>query len=54
MGDLLDEDDALEANNILYRCLDFLLDRKATLFSHAYRVSKRASPTVLFSMMRGK
>ena len=34
MGDLLDEDDALEASNILYRCLDLLLDRKSALFSH--------------------
>jgi hypothetical protein len=34
MGDLLGEGDALEANNILYRCFDFLLDRKAALFSH--------------------
>jgi hypothetical protein len=34
MGDLLGEDDALESKNILYRCLDLLLDRKAVLFSH--------------------
>jgi hypothetical protein len=34
MGDLLGEDDALESKNILYRCLDLLLDRKAALFSH--------------------
>jgi hypothetical protein len=33
MGDLLSED-ALESNNILYRSVDFLLDRKAALFSH--------------------
>ncbi len=34
MGDLLGEDDALASKNILYRCLDLLLDRKAALFSH--------------------
>jgi hypothetical protein len=32
MGDLLGEDDALASKNILYRCLDLLLDRKAALF----------------------
>jgi hypothetical protein len=31
MGDLLGEG-ALESNNILYRSVDFLLDRKAALF----------------------
>ena len=34
MGDLLSEDDALASKNILYRGLDFLLDRKAALFRH--------------------
>ena len=34
MGDLLSEDDVLAPQNILYRCFDFLLDRKASLFSH--------------------
>jgi hypothetical protein len=34
MGDLLGEDDALASKNILYRCLDLLLDRKVALFSH--------------------
>ena len=32
MGDLLGEDDALASENILYRRLDLLLDRKAALF----------------------
>ena len=30
----LAKDDALASKNILYRCLDLLLDRKAALFSH--------------------
>jgi hypothetical protein len=34
MGDLLGEDAALAYKHILYRCLDFLVDRKAALFSH--------------------
>jgi hypothetical protein len=34
MGDLLGEDDVSGTKNILYRCLDLLLDRKAALFSH--------------------
>jgi hypothetical protein len=34
MGDLLGEDDALASKNILYRCYDLLLDRKAVLFNH--------------------
>ena len=38
MGDLLGEDDALASKNILYRCLDLLLDRKAALFSHLKRI----------------
>jgi hypothetical protein len=33
MGDLLGEDDALASENILYRRLDLLLDRKAALFN---------------------
>ena len=32
MGDLLGEDDALASKNILYRCLDSLLDRKSRPF----------------------
>jgi hypothetical protein len=37
MGDLLGEDDAVASKNIVYRCLDLLLDRKAALFSHLKR-----------------
>ena len=33
MGDLPGEDDAMAPKNILYRCLDLLLDRKAALFN---------------------
>ena len=33
-GRFTGEDDALASKNILYRCFDFLLDRKAALFSH--------------------
>jgi len=32
MGNLLGEYDTLASENILYRCLDLLLDRKAALF----------------------
>jgi hypothetical protein len=38
MGDLLGEDDALDTNNILYRCMDILIDRKASIFSHLKRI----------------
>jgi len=34
MGDLLGEDEALVAQDTLYRCLDLLLAHKAALFSH--------------------
>ena len=34
MGNLLGEYDTLASENILYRCLDLLLDRKAALFSN--------------------
>ena len=38
MGDLLDEDDALDTNNILYRCWDILIDCKAALSIHLKRI----------------
>ena len=38
MGDLLGEDDALAFKNILYCCLDILIDRQAALFSHLKRI----------------
>jgi transposase len=37
MGDLLGADDALVEKNVLYRCLDKLLDHKQALFEHLRR-----------------
>jgi len=48
MGDLLSEDDALDYNNILYSCVDFLLDRKAALFQPSQKPVDSLSHLVPF------